>query len=471
MKTFHCNRCSQQVFFENIRCERCEALLGYVPDIGEISAFEPSDQPELWRSLHPDAQGRLYRQCDNYALQNVCNWMVPADEAKPLCRSCELTRVIPNLSSDENCARWYKLETAKRRLLYTLAELELPVEPKEPEPVLASVPVPQTPMPASDAQPRPLASAGTGAEPVASTTPVTGQAPVGIQPDPGVQQSPGQNPALTPAAVDAPPAPPALPDDGPEVTRGIAFEFLEDTPQERVLTGHDHGLITLNIVEADDAQREAIRAQMHEPYRTLLGHFRHEIGHYYFDLLVADTHWNEPFRAMFGDERADYGQALERHYREGTPPNWSQNFITAYASSHPWEDWAETWAHYLHMVDTLDTATWCGLKLAPDDPGEPTLSDTTPVEDARFDQLMKRWFALTYALNSLNRSLGMPDGYPFTLAPAVIEKLHFVHRVVAGGVPARQDLPAGQHPGAPNESAPPASNAAPQKMEQEMLGS
>jgi hypothetical protein len=157
MKTFHCNRCSQQVFFENIRCERCEALLGYVPDIGEISAFEPGDQPDLWRSLHPDAQGCLYRQCDNYALQNVCNWMVPADEAKPLCRSCELTRVIPNLSSDENRARWYKLETAKRRLLYTLAELELPVEPKAPEletPALAPTPMP-TLTPDAQSQPTP----------------------------------------------------------------------------------------------------------------------------------------------------------------------------------------------------------------------------------------------------------------------------------------------------------------------------
>jgi hypothetical protein len=170
---------------------------------------------------------------------------------------------------------------------------------------------------------------------------------------------------------------------------------------------------------------------MGEPYRTLLGHFRHETGHYYFDRLVDGTSWLEPFRALFGDERVDYGAALDAYYKNGAPADWQQSYISAYATMHPWEDWAETWAHYLLIVDVLDTSTSYGVALLPSDPSEPTLNDQTPVEDASFENLMKRWFPLTYALNSLNRSLGMPDGYPFTLAAPVIEKLRLVHRIIA----------------------------------------
>ncbi len=147
---------------------------------------------------------------------------------------------------------------------------------------------------------------------------------------------------------------------------GLQFEFLEDGNMgAKVLTGHDNGLITMNIAEADDALRERMRAEMHEPYRTLLGHFRHEIGHYYFDRLVTNTSWEEPFREMFGDERVDYAQALQAHYDNGPPADWDQSYVSAYATTHPWEDWAETWAHYLHIVDTVDTAAACGFKLDP----------------------------------------------------------------------------------------------------------
>lgn len=430
MKTFHCNRCAQLVFFENVHCERCEALLGYLPEVGEISAFEPTEDADVWRSLHPDAQGGLYRLCENYARWNVCNWMTPADQPDRLCRSCELTQVIPNLDTEENRTRWYRLETAKRRLLYTLAALGLPVEPKRLDAGPDAAPI-------TDAASAPDAGAT-----IEGSPPQDAMEKTHNEPD---ESAPTSQTGLTYSSD------------------GIAFEFLEDTAGgERVLTGHDHGLITLNIAEADDARREEMRAQMHEPYRTLLGHFRHEIGHYYFDLLIAGTHWNEPFRAKFGDERADYGESLDRHYQEGAPPHWTERYVSAYASAHPWEDWAETWAHYLHMVDTLDTATSCGLKLVPDDPAEPSLDDTTPVEDAGFDDLMSRWFPLTYALNSLNRSLGMPDGYPFALAPAVVEKLRFVHRVIAGGVPAREPAASNVTPDGATPS---------QSLEQEMLGS
>ncbi|MBC8750337.1 MULTISPECIES: zinc-binding metallopeptidase family protein [Paraburkholderia] len=349
MKTFHCHRCAHLVFYENVRCERCESLLGYLPELREISAFDYAGDGR-WRSLHPDAKGVLFRQCHNYAVENVCNWMIRANSPDTLCRACQLTRTIPNLSEPENRLYWYRLEVAKRRLLYTLGELGLDVQARDADP-----------------------------------------------------------------------------------EHGLAFEFLADGGDcDRVMTGHDNGLITLNIAEADDAHREKVRTAMGEPYRTLLGHFRHEIGHYFFSQLIEnEPRWLEPFRELFGDGQADYGQALNAYYRDGAPAGWQASHISAYATMHPWEDWAETWAHYLLIVDVLDTAMSYGLALLPDDPSEPTLTDRTPIEDASFGNLMKRWFPLTYALNSLNRSLGMPDGYPFALAAPVVDKLRFVHRVIA----------------------------------------
>ncbi len=144
---------------------------------------------------------------------------------------------------------------------------------------------------------------------------------------------------------------------------GLAFDFLRSPADgPRVLTGHDNGIITLNIEEADDVKREQMRTSMHEPYRTLVGHFRHELGHYYWDRLVAKTHWIEEFRALFGDERSDYDAALQKNYQQGPEPGWPKRYVSAYASIHPWEDWAETWAHYMHMVDTLGTAMSFGIE-------------------------------------------------------------------------------------------------------------
>jgi hypothetical protein len=228
----------------------------------------------------------------------------------------------------------------------------------------------------------------------------------------------------------------------PEV--GLAFEFLQDLPSRRVMTGHDNGLITLNIAEADPAFREKVREQMHEPYRTVLGHFRHEVGHYYFDRLIAGSKWTEPFRALFGDERADYGESLQQHYDNGPPENWNEHFISSYASSHPWEDWAESWAHYLHMIDTLDTAFACGMTLRPRRADEPQLVlEEQPLRTASFRDMMADWFALTYVLNSLNRSVGMPDAYPFTLSSKVIEKLEFIHKVILDKSQAGAGTPVG----------------------------
>jgi hypothetical protein len=260
--------------------------------------------------------------------------------------------VIPDLSVAGHKQAWYKLEVAKRRLVYSLLALRLPVQNR----------------------------------------------------------------------IDDPQG-------------GLAFEFLADPapPDPPVLTGHAGGVITINIAEADDAERERRRTALHEPYRTLLGHVRHEVGHYYWDRLIAGSDRLDGFRARFGDERIDYAAALQQHYRAGPAPDWQGRFVTAYASAHPWEDWAETWAHYLHMTDTLETAAACGVSIRPPRPDEPVLTRvpaTAGSPDAPFDRLMGSWFPLTYVLNNLNRGLGLPDGYPFVLSPAAIDKLRFVHDTI-----------------------------------------
>lgn len=217
---------------------------------------------------------------------------------------------------------------------------------------------------------------------------------------------------------------------------GLVFDFLSDPPGPdgtRVLTGHEDGLITLAVAEANDAERESRRAQMGEPYRTLLGHFRHEVGHFYWDVLVRDGRQQDAFRAVFGDERDGYNGALRRHYASGPPPNWQEQYVSAYATSHPWEDWAETWAHYLHIVDGLETARAFGFEVHPSIDTDKTLQAETkrnPYEELRFERLADVWLPLTIALNAMNQSMGLGDLYPFVLSPAVISKLGFIHDIV-----------------------------------------
>jgi hypothetical protein len=217
---------------------------------------------------------------------------------------------------------------------------------------------------------------------------------------------------------------------------GLAFDLLLAPPGgPAVITGHADGLITLDASEADDANREARRGQLGEPYRTLLGHLRHETGHHYWQRLVEPTPWLEAFRALFGDERQDYAAALQRHYSAGPPADWGQRFVSAYASSHPWEDWAETWAHYLHLVDTLDTAASFGLdgervELSYERFGPDVVADAGDPQAAGFLQLINGWMELTGVLNELSRSMGVADFYPFVLSRPAVRKLHLVHRVI-----------------------------------------
>lgn len=227
-------------------------------------------------------------------------------------------------------------------------------------------------------------------------------------------------------------------------TAGLAFDFLRATPESpQVLTGHAGGIITLNIQEADDVKREEIRKTMREPYRTLLGHLRHEVGHYYWDRLIAGSERLEDFRQLFGDERQDYAAALKSNYEHGPPQDWRDQYVSAYASAHPWEDWAETWAHYLHMVDTIETSLSFGLEAGnlelgidpfprdalfrPDEPGA-----------ERFLFFLNAWIQLTAVLNEMSRAMGQPDLYPFAIPRRAVSKLQFIHMVIAGAaVPAR----------------------------------
>ncbi|SEK66341.1 hypothetical protein SAMN05216359_102596 [Roseateles sp. YR242] len=236
--------------------------------------------------------------------------------------------------------------------------------------------------------------------------------------------------------------------------KGLAFDFLRAEPGKRVITGHAAGVITINIEEADDAKREKTRAEFGEPYRTLLGHFRHEIGHYYWDRLVAQTSWLVPFRQLFGDERQDYAGGLRRNYERGPPPDWRKHFISAYASAHPWEDWAETWAHYLHLRDTIDTAISVGIlgtaRPADGHAHEESIAGPFSERDlwqrdhatgAEFLTLVRDWVAVTCVMNEMSRAMGLPDFYPFVLPAATVPKLHFIHCLIDAQINPTLSLP------------------------------
>ncbi len=199
---------------------------------------------------------------------------------------------------------------------------------------------------------------------------------------------------------------------------GLAFDLLSSA-ETKVITGHDNGVITLDLAEADSEHRLKMRHQLGETYRTLLGHFRHEIGHYYWPVLVTDPDLLSACRTLFGDDREDYGEAVSRHYAkpDDATDSWVNQHISQYATMHPYEDWAETFAHYLHIQDTLETATGFGLS-----------HRTTG--DQSFGQMMDHWLELTLGLNEVNRSMGRSVLYPFVLAPAVVRKIAFVDRVI-----------------------------------------
>ncbi|WP_237571279.1 zinc-binding metallopeptidase family protein [Mycolicibacterium lacusdiani] len=211
-------------------------------------------------------------------------------------------------------------------------------------------------------------------------------------------------------------------DDDPHF--GLAFDLLSSA-DEKVFTGHANGVITLDLAEGDDVHRQQLRIAMDEPYRTLLGHFRHEIGHYYYYRLVGTApEYQQRARELFGDADADYQAALDRHYSQGAPAGWNKDFVSSYATMHPAEDWAETFAHYLHIRDTLDTAA--AFSFAP----AAATFDRRNLGPSGFDAIIEMWLPLSWALNMVNRSMGHDDLYPFVLPPAVLEKMRFIHTVI-----------------------------------------
>ncbi|WP_405487974.1 putative zinc-binding metallopeptidase [Nocardia sp. NBC_00511] len=206
--------------------------------------------------------------------------------------------------------------------------------------------------------------------------------------------------------------------------RGLAFDLLASA-DENVITGHADGVITVDLAEGDDLHREQLRIEMDEPYRTMLGHFRHEIGHYFYPVLVATAEDRARCLEVFGDPDADYQAALDRHYNEGPPPGWESDYVSSYATMHPAEDWAETFAHYLHIRDTLDTAAAFGMA-----PAGATLDSPAP-GPAGFDRIIDLWLPLVWALNMMNRSIGHRDPYPFVLADPVLGKMRVIHELCA----------------------------------------
>ncbi len=349
MRTFACARCDQLVFFENTGCLHCGAGLG----------FRWADRELV--TLLDEFQGPP--RCANAEVAG-CNAFVEQDGE--LCFSCGLTLTRPADSDADGLEEFKAAEAAKRRLLFELGELGLPIPSRQEDP------------------------------------------------------------------------------EG-----GLAFDLLS-SHQGPVTTGHADGLITLDLAESDPAHREQMRVQMGEPYRTLLGHFRHEVGHFYFPILAPEGSPEvERARGLFGDDREDYSAAMDRHYAEGAPADWPERHVSAYATMHPYEDWAETFAHYLHIRDTAQTAVSYGVRVAGPSPPRRVAADAAPLDFVPVErrrsirELLDDWIPLTYALNALNRSMGAGDLYPFVLPEPVIEKLELIDELVVSRSPAGRSAAAG----------------------------
>jgi hypothetical protein len=219
---------------------------------------------------------------------------------------------------------------------------------------------------------------------------------------------------------------------------GLAFDLLSSyTTGERVIIGHAGGVITIDLVESLDDYRESLRVRLGEPYRTMLGHFRHEVGHYYQHVLVETgfgaKEYLDECRTLFGDERASYKDAIARHYEFGPPAGWSETFISEYATMHPWEDFAECFAHYLHIADTIDTSREAGMVLHADLVRFAAPRDIVPLEsydDVPIERMLFDWRWMSLFFNRVNTAMGKNPLYPFEIPRAVAGKLGFIHRVI-----------------------------------------
>jgi hypothetical protein len=345
VRVFTCSSCTHELRFESLSCPNCDSLIGYMPDRRHLVVLLPDSPAKFAVEGEVGVQWR----CLNAAWG--CNWMLPADVGDVWCLSCRLTRGRPDEADPAAVVAWTAAEAAKRRLVFQLAELGLPIEPRSPE-----------------------------------------------SPD------------------------------------GLAFDLVH-VPGASGVTGHDQGLITLDLSEADDQHRDELRRRLGEPFRTLIGHLRHEVGHYYFARLVGQGDHLTDFRALFGDERVDYPAALDEHYRskrDGTVEVDLTSHVTAYATAHPLEDWAETFAHYMHICDAYQTADSHGLDVVDREPGGRTSRRRREGDAQSFASIMALWIPVAETINDIADGLGSTRPYPFTLSPAVVTKLEFVHaRVMA----------------------------------------
>ena len=365
MRIWNC-RCRNRIYFDNSTCLACGSELGFCPACRSIVALDPLGDG-TYRCNRAVCQARLTK-CYNYFHFDVCNRCIALDDSgntvtgENLCDCCRFNDTIPDLSMPGNLSKWYRLEAAKRRLFYELDLLGLPY----------------------------------------------GNASDGIEP------------AL---AFDF--KADLLPEAGQSNRRG---DWRKSSEAEKVYTGHASGRITINLREADDVEREAARVKMGEAQRSLIGHFRHEIGHFYWDVLVKDRPRQEAESiAIFGDHNhPTYAEALKTYYQTGAPADWPQHSISAYATMHPWEDFAETWATYLDMISMLDTASHQRALIA-------TTSVPLNLLESPIEDLIDRYRQLGLALNEFNRAQGLLDAVPELFVPPVIKKLGFIHQIVAVG--------------------------------------
>ncbi len=340
-----CGRCGSRVYFDNWACLACGARLALLPDLMHLAALEARDAGR-WVDVRAP-EGPAWRLCSNAVEHAVCNGILEEDQAGTLCRACRFTQQIPSLSVARHVEYWRRLEAAKRRLLFTLADLRLRPVPKSESP------------------------------------------------------------------------------DGLEFAFGADIE-----PGHRFMTAHNGGTISINILEADDVERERIRTGMGEPYRSLLGHFRHESGHYYLDRLRASANAEIEWRIKdrFGDMDSDYDVSLAAYYAGQAAGRADPGqFISTYATAHPQEDWAETWAHYLLIRDTLQSASEAGVE--PAAAGRPRTRRGRK-DRSRFGVMIQRWLPLAELANELSRSLGTADAYPFVLTGVAAEKMELIDALV-----------------------------------------
>ncbi|PIB26780.1 putative zinc-binding metallopeptidase [Maribacter sp. 4G9] len=215
---------------------------------------------------------------------------------------------------------------------------------------------------------------------------------------------------------------------------GLCFDFVSPKSSNNIKTGHANGVITILISEADSVIREKVKHEMKERYRTLLGHFRHEVGHYFWDILVKNNNdILSKFRKIFGDDTVSYRDSLRNYYVNGPRKNWQNFYISKYASSHAWEDWAETWSHYLHLMDALETAHNFGIRTEPKLEGENKLNFNAsfdPYNESDLRTILETGIPLLYTMNSMNRSMGKDDPYPFIISEPVKTKLAFIHNLL-----------------------------------------